>query len=251
MTTEPYVDRDDELGLFESMVGGYTRERILLIRAESGLGKSVLLRAFEERCPPEVLFVIVDFKGGGVTLAELLTRSCGALGWEHFPNLSARVNEFVRGGVNIQDNTTFGRTNIDIQLALAGPDEDTREWRRALLTEAFVADLRALGRVSLVFDTYNDCDPVVKRWFTSAFLARMIHCPHLTVVIAGQSVPEQATDWTSCCHEHTLREIACKYWYGFVADVQDAWVDAYYAIFAGHPIKMRQALMQASAVQRT
>lgn len=60
-----------------------------MIHAESGMGKSELLRELKSQFNKDVLHVFVDFKGGGLNLADILFNICDTLGWKEFPTLTS------------------------------------------------------------------------------------------------------------------------------------------------------------------
>jgi hypothetical protein len=204
------VNREEELALFERIVSGDTPERVLLVEAASGMGKSELLREYGQRRPPGVLYGVLDFKGGDVPdLAELFSRLCARLGWPRFPRLSAEIASLVKPSANISENKIIGRAEISV--ALSAPDEETRRFRRAALTEAFLADLCAAGQAILVFDTFNRCNSELAHW-VSGFIARACNTPRLTIIVAGQSVPEPTLEWESSCYRLTLNPITAEHW---------------------------------------
>lgn len=243
------VDRDEELALLDAMLTSQTLERILLICAESGWGKSILLREFEHRRPAHIPFVKLDFKSC-TGLTETFSHLCDALGWDHFPYFKAAIRAFVQPiQISIEHNVLVGQNQI--ALALGGPDEQTREARRSDLTNAFFADLRALGELLLLFDTFERGDETVKSWLTSSFLPRAHRSPQLFVVVAGQRVPEQAFDW-ECC-DLPLGPIAPEHWLIFAQSlgiqelnlelIRNCWHTHH-----GHTLRMAEAL-QAFAPQ--
>jgi hypothetical protein len=204
------VNRTEELALFADMATGATRERVLLVSAASGMGKSELLREFSARRPRKSLYGVIDFKGGDVPdVAELLSRLCSRLGWVRFQRLSAQISQFMRPSANINDNTIIGKAEISI--ALSAPDEESRSFQRKALTEAFLEDLLGSGPVILVFDTFNACDSELARWL-SGFLARACDASSLTIVVAGQSVPEPTLDWEASCRRLPLGPMAAEHW---------------------------------------
>ena len=206
--SRPRVDRDNELNLLLRLAQGETKTRIALIQAPSGMGKSELVLEFIARCSHDLPKVVVDFKGGGLNLADVFFHVCDTLGWEKFPHLTQAIRHLAQPvAVNVSGNFLVGQNEISV--ALSGPDEPTREARRAELTTAFVGDLRALGQVVLIFDVFEKCD-TLQSWFTSVFLPAAHRSPHLAVIIAGQSVPESTLMWE---HELlALKEIDPEHW---------------------------------------
>jgi hypothetical protein len=84
--------------------------------------------------------------------------------------------------------------------------------RRAALMDAFMADLRALDRVVLIFDTFEMCDKTLQAWLTY-LLPRVARSPQrLVVIIAGREVPKPSLEWESHCRIVSLEPIAPEYW---------------------------------------
>lgn len=238
------VNREEELKLFKRMASGETPERVLLVSASSGMGKSELLREFSRQRPQEALYAVLDFKGGDVPdLAELFSRLCTRLGWSHFSRLSAQIAPFVAPATNISENTIIGRAEISI--ALNAPDEETRKFRRVALTDAFLDDLRAAGRVILVFDTFNACDFELAHWL-SGFLARAYNTPSLTVIVAGQSVPEPTLEWEAHCHHLPLDPMTAEHWLHYAETIGLTvtldFIKGCWLAFNGHSLKIAELL---------
>lgn len=205
----PRVDREDELKLLHRIARSEGDSRIVLIHAESGMGKSELLREIKSQFKKDVLHVFVDFKGGGLNLADILFNICDTLGWKKFPALTSTIGNIVRPlTVNIKDNILIGQN--DIAVALNAPDQHTREMRRSEITMAFISDLRELKQITLIFDVFEKCDEYLQAWFSSVFLPAIHRSPQVSVIIAGQIVPEQTQMWE--CEQITLGEIAPEHW---------------------------------------
>jgi len=212
-TKRPRVDRENELNWLLNLAAGSTAPRIALVRATSGMGKSELLREFGRRCPATVRQVPIDFKGGGFSLAQVFFHVCDALGgWAHFQNLARAIKGVLAPAtVTITGNMQWGEN--DINVALGGPDEQTRDLRRSDLTHAWITDVRALGQVALVFDTFEKCDADLQRWLTSALLPAAHRSPQLLVVVAGQTMPDSSPMWE--CEEMELTAIAPEHWLAY------------------------------------
>jgi hypothetical protein len=219
MTRPPPVDRDQELDLLHRTITGKDAERILLISADGGMGKSELLRAFIARPPTDILLVPIDFKWGGIGLGELFFKVRDAIGSEHFPVLAGTVKRLVNPAtVNISGNYLLGQNQIDVALNVES-NEDARSALRATFTEAFFTDLRAAGRIVLVFDVFEACDPSVKVWLSGTFLPGVGRSPNLSVVIAGRNVPEPTLEWEGLCRVLTLPAIAAEHWHSYAKNL--------------------------------
>lgn len=206
---KPRVDRTEELELLNRLARGEENSRIVLIRAESGMGKSELLREIKSQFKSEVPHVFVDFKGGGLNLADILFNVCDTLGWKKFPALTSSIRNIVQPvNINIKDNILIGQN--DIAVALNASDQPTREMRRSEITMAFISDLRKLKQITLIFDVFEKCDEYLQSWFSSVFLPAIHRSPQISAIIAGQIVPEQTQMWE--CQQITLGEIAPEHW---------------------------------------
>jgi hypothetical protein len=212
------VDSEDEIKLFTDMVAGRTKQRVILIRAEGGMGKSELLREYNSHCPENAKLAILDFKDGSIPdLADLLSRLGLHIGWKHLRALAAHISKFTSPAANISDNRTIiGRTEINV--ALTAPDDETRKFLRAAMTDALVADLCSAGPIIIIFDTFNHCAPELAIWL-SGFLARSCTTPSLTVVVSGRDVPEPSLEWESHCYLIQLKPIASEHWHNYARQV--------------------------------
>lgn len=242
------ANREFELGLFDRMVAGETRERILLLQADGQFGKTTLLLAFERRCPGRVPCASLDLKGRSTGLHELLYRLCDHLGWDHFPRFRNCVQGL--GGVSVDRNVLIGWA--EIQVALTAPDEQERKARRAQLTQALFDDLRAWRkRLVLLFDTYEQADPEVQDWLAGPFLARARQTANLVVVVAGREVPVPTVEWEACCCHHCLGNVVeVSAWEEYARrrgwPVPRPWIEGYCAAVKGHPAQMEFLLTGAA-----
>jgi hypothetical protein len=136
------------------LLAGRSRERILLYEGASGLGKSAIVRQAAIYAGKLGISVVqVDFKGGGVDVESVLG---------HFDlELSQRLPNFSRNGAN--------------------------------KTHLLRKDLRGLRQPVLVIcDSYEDCveNKTVVEWLNQQFLREVETALGLSVIIAGQKVPD-------------------------------------------------------------
>jgi hypothetical protein len=243
MAREIQVDREEELDIFNNMLSGKTEERILLIEAKSGMGKTILLGEYGRNKPKTIGFAKIDFKGGGTSVAELFYRLRDKLGGgTNFPHLGKELKGVLNPSIDIGRNLIVGKNQIDTYLS--GPDEQEREMRLSALTDAFFADMRAFGKLLLMFDTYEKCDPSVKKWISDSFLSRVQTSPNIFVVIAGQEVPEENLEWD--CIGMKLKGITHSYWHEYAKSrgmtIHLEYIRACCDIYEGHPLKMKNYL---------
>jgi len=134
MKNLPLANRKPELQLFVKMLAGQTPTRILLVEAASGVGKTDLLAQFRRECHPHHYVVMVDLKAAERGIAYFFWRVREDLGHAHFVLFAQAMHQIIYGNVNIANNWTFGKSEIDI--ALAG-DEKTRGFLITLCTRRF------------------------------------------------------------------------------------------------------------------
>jgi len=201
-----HVDRENELKLFRSMVGGDGDSHILLIQAESGMGKTSLLGEFwrASRSSPRSH---INLKRTTYSVEEILTQLVDDFGGSAaFPTYSRRLEQdFARAG----DLTISGSRlrDVSVHQTVAGPD---RELRQGVLTDALLQDLRdqPLGDAAVViFDTYEEAGQEVKDWLSGRFLRLARTLRWLVIVIAGQRVPEPELGWDEWSLRQTLRPL--------------------------------------------
>jgi hypothetical protein len=204
-----HVDRVEELARFEAMIAGTGTAHVLLIQAEPGMGKSSLLREFWDKSAAHSRFR-VDFKPRthsveGV-LGELSSQNRPA-----FTRFYERLERVTEGGPLVyMNNTDISRSQLDIRLQRPDSTEE-RELRRQVLTQAFFSDLVDANpqhrTTVMVFDTYEAANEEVKDWLTRLLLTGVRGYRWLTVVVAGQTIPQLGIGWDDWVLEQTLRPL--------------------------------------------
>lgn len=243
MKRESPVDGEEELEIFNTMLSGKTEERILLIEAQSGMGKTILLGEFVHRKPKRFTFAKVDFKGGGTSISELFFRLRDKLGRSaKFPNLEKELKNVLNPSIDIKSNVMVGKNHIDAYLSAR--DEQEREMRLSSLTEALFTDLRTFENLLIIFDTFEKSDDSVEKWITDFFLSRIQNSPNVFVVIGGQKVPEDNFEWD--CIKRSLKGIPPEHWTKYVNSkgmkIHDEYIRACCKIFGGHPLNIKTHL---------
>jgi hypothetical protein len=180
--------------------------RILLLRGESGSGKTSLLTHCQAGIPATARHVSIQLRGSTVDVAEIFYRAGRAVSWEWLKQFTGQVAQLQQAAsVKIDRNWLLGINN-HINVALQADSPQDRSYRRAALTEAWFEDVQALPEPFLVvFDTYEAATAEIQEWLSGPFLARVATADAVRVVIAGQSVPDKHNiEWGNCCHEHHL-----------------------------------------------
>ncbi|MEH1952169.1 hypothetical protein [Nostoc sp.] len=211
------ANRTQELLLFNRMVEGSVANRVLLIKAESGLGKTSLLIRFKHTLSTKnTLCVEMDLKSAQRGISYVFSRIRKVLGEQHFPCLNAAVERYLRSGIEVSDTTIIGKDN-QFSVVLSNVDESTRNFRLTELREAFFHDLQRIPqKLVFLFDTYEKAPQELADWLEGEFLADVVDTPKLIVVIAGQRIPQATIEWMDlhhcCCLEAILDREA---WYEY------------------------------------
>ena len=215
MTRPLHIDREKEIAFFEAVLAGQTEGRILLVEGESSWGKSILLREFIRCKPKDFHFADIDFKAGGTSLTEFLSRICDKLGQERFPCLREELHNISHGPFNIMRNLMVGRNRIS--LFVPQRDEQENQARISALTDTFFSDVRKIGKAIIILDTFEKANENIQKWLTDAFLPRVQLSPNLYVVIGGQRIPELSMEWQ--CEHILLGGISHEYWYQYAVSL--------------------------------
>jgi hypothetical protein len=214
-----FANRTRELHLFEQMLGRQVRERILLVEAPSGYGKTGLMGRFEILCSQGIYPVLIDLKGAQAGIAFVFSRIQRVLGKKRFPNFNAQIDRFLHSGVEIQNNLLTGEGS-QIQVILNVPPEE-RRYRLTQLQQVFFEDLERFDRpIAFILDTYNGATEELAGWIESPFLAEVALNPKLFAIVAGQIIPQPTIEWQNLHHRCKLdRIMEREAWYGYVKDV--------------------------------
>ncbi|MFM7602071.1 MAG: hypothetical protein ACKO7R_12875 [Pseudanabaena sp.] len=129
------ANRTREVEFFKKMLRGEIAQRILLIQAASGMGKTSLLTEFASLCPvyaEAAILVKIDLKSAQTGIAYIFSRMQKRLGEEKFINFNRALNNFLSGGVEVSDNQIEGTEN-QIQVILNAESEEARNFRLSKL----------------------------------------------------------------------------------------------------------------------
>ncbi len=219
MTQKHFANHTRELHLFEQMLRGQVQERILLIEAPSGYGKTGLMGRFQGLCIQKIHPVVIDLKGAEAGIPFVFSRIQRALGKKHFPNFNAKIDRLFNSGVQIQNNRLTGEgSNIQVILDVL-PEE--RKYRLTQLQEVFFEDLERFEHpIAFILDTYNGATEELAGWIQSSFLHEVALNKKLFAIVAGQIIPQPMIEWQNEYHHCKLdRIMEREAWYGYVKDV--------------------------------
>jgi len=212
------ANRKSEIELFNKMVNRNMEEKILLIRSESGFGKSYLLKHFKDSLSTNIPCILMALKTANMGILSIFHYTIRCLGVEKFPSLSSALNNYrSNSGVEVSNTTMLGRDNqLRVELSYNN-DELTRRLRLIELQEKFFEDLRKISKtVVLLFDSYEEAPSEVKDWLGGDFLTQVAHAEKLIVVIAGQTIPKPTIEWVYLSKQNYLEAILdTNTWYNY------------------------------------
>lgn len=209
------ANRTREIQQFLSLINRECIQRIFLVEAPSGYGKTSLLMRFETECPSSIMSAWVDLKAAQAGAPYIFSRIRKKLGVAELPVFDEIVREFIdrkgeseRQGLRDQES--------QLQSILNVQDEDSRSFLLTELRKAFFMDLENLPYPVLLFlDTFNAAPETLANWLSEEFLTGVSDSENIFVVLAGQKVPEPCGEWKRF---HSL----CRL--GNISEV-DAWQD--------------------------
>uniref|UniRef100_UPI0040562631 ATP-binding protein n=1 Tax=Candidatus Electronema sp. TaxID=2698783 RepID=UPI0040562631 len=197
----------EERAAFARLWERQCRERILLLRGQSGCGKTSLLKHCRQSAQPEKVFLIfVDCKRDGINPAEVFSLAADHAGRNRLPAFSQCLRQH---NVEIRDNQIEGNSN-QISVVLGGGSEQERKERLVWLTNAWLEDISQFDRpLLLVVDTYEKAGADLQSWLRSLLVRLPRACKPLRIVLAGQEVPDTNTgeEWADCCCERELNGV--------------------------------------------
>jgi len=238
-----HVDRDEELRLFDDVLAEHRPERVLLFEGASQTGKSTLLDEFRKR-RGNCRWALVNFKSMAYGAVEFLGELADALNPIVFDQFRATCTRLAAGAVvTISGNRLIG-AQVDVVLGVL--DEGQRQAQRAVLTEAFFADLRqAYAPVVIAIDTFEKAASDVQPWVGGVFLLRALRTPDVVVIVSGQSVPALDREWDECCCRCHLKGLRPEDWHEYAqrvgAPVSQETAIAFHHLFDGIPGEMEKA----------
>lgn len=197
------ANRVNEVAFFKRMVMGEESQRILLVQAESGYGKTGLMGRFASECPKSTIAVDIDLKDARDSgILYVFRRARKLLGKEYFSEFDCIIEQFqpCRHAINVQGNRLRGDGN-QIKVVLQGVSAEERQERLDCLQEAFFEDLSAYpSPIVFILDTFNAATTELQEQIAGRFLVNVADNRRLRAVVAGSKVPQPSSTWQR--HHH-------------------------------------------------
>lgn len=197
---QPVINLEAERAAFTHIVSGEDAQtRLLLVHGEAGMGKSHLVRVYEQIAETrQRKTIFVDLK------EQLSVELCLA-------NIVSKL-----GGLD--DFQRYNSAKMESLKAVNVPDES--KWE--LLTAHFFADLKqyqAASQIILIFDAYDREKPEesFKRWLTAILLPQLASQTRLVVVIAGQEKVAPPRELMRCHQNFPLTGVSVEKYQDYAA----------------------------------
>lgn len=207
-----YVDREEERRLFREMISGRTPIHILLMEAEKGMGKTILLDQFWQ-ISEGFKRARVDFKDPSYTMGKILGEIRDQYGRQSFPIFHTECRSVLsQFGHDVTHNALICPA-IDVRLTKISGDE-LRNYQR-LITNAFLADLETIREkdqpVVMLFDNFQKASVSTKTWITELLIDEIRRYPWLVCVVTGRERPLIPASDSSWCLQHTLQPLSVEH----------------------------------------
>jgi hypothetical protein len=219
------VDRDKEREIFAQMIENQTTFHILLIEAESGMGKTTLLNEYLELSEGLKTANVNLKQARNFTLGDILAEICHGYGpVSQFTAFTDKCTEILD-----RANRSF-RSPDQVFTVINGLMDELREQypikyknNRRELTDAFLADLNVMHEavqhpLLLIIDSYELAFDPVKEWIEEDLCIQSRWKPWFICVIAGIQTPQTAIhDW---CEKHTLQGLSPEHVREYILSVK-------------------------------
>ncbi|MCP4421918.1 MAG: ATP-binding protein [Chloroflexi bacterium] len=203
----PLANYQDEQAQFQKLLEPTSTQRILMFHGESGSGKSRLLEWCVEQVPTHMRYLSVQLRGSDTNAAHILYRLGRSIGWERLNTFTQHIAHLLQTP-EANGQRTFPEMRRHLSGLLQKAEPSLRKQHRASVTDAWFADVTTFrSPLLLILDTYEKRTTELDQWFSQQFLPWVADTSAMRVLVAGQNVPEQSSDWRHCCSIHQLQGV--------------------------------------------
>jgi hypothetical protein len=211
-TERPYVNRDEERRLFREMISGQSDTHILLMEAEGGMGKTVLLDQFWDMSG-RLQRARINLKDASHTMDRVLRELCDQYGTEAFTMFHEVCFDLLRElGQEVKHVAMLWSA---LNLRLTSMEGEKRRKYQQLITAAFLANVESIREgdepVVMLFDNFQLVSEPTKAWLAEQLISEIQHHPWLVCVITGRETPRIDTEETNWCLQQTLQPLSIEH----------------------------------------
>lgn len=245
------VDRDEEKQRFRDIVTKQSPVRVLLIEAESGMGKSVLIQDFlkTEACFRHAL---IDFKNASISFGDFLFKIRSQLGQNNFTMFDTICRDILQRA-NAPLLPTLLPSQLDGVLQRARDDDDHDQQMRQIF-DALSSDLASLARttgkpVVILIDTFEGASESLQSWIGRVLVPRISSAEDVVWIITGQHTPAVELGDANWLLRQRLKPLAPEHCREYLMQIKIEWEEVLIKYIAkvsdGKPKKL-QALAKAA-----
>lgn len=204
-----------ERQILEDILEPFNSKKIVVIKGQSGIGKSTLLDYYLEKY--RNITTRVDCRYGNIDINHILLKIEQFYQEENLKNFINTWEKFEQNenhlNLAVNGNSLSGNENqMHINLVLQQQqDKEKSNFLRAMgLTRALFFDLQHIDKpLILIVDTFNNLNRETKIWLESVFLSYVINSKNLKVIIASQEWLEgvNGIEWGYSCERCELKGI--------------------------------------------
>ena len=215
------ANRKRELALANQIMRRECEQRILLIEAASGFGKTHLLTQIRRDCAtisPKPLLVSFDLKAderGLDYVYETIYRQLE----NQAKNLDVTAifaayheqtqqQQAYHVSVNVNKNTVLGKQNVFVQLPEATQTQlASLAAARERAFFAAIAQLSDCQPLVMLIDNLNTREGTLEKWIEDVLLQQIAMMPQVTLIVAGHVMPSHSMVWDDFCERIQLPAI--------------------------------------------
>ncbi len=220
LTLRPIANRKPELEIFTQILRGSRIQRILLIKASAGLGKTELLQEFKvESFLNDIRAISIDLKRTEQGIPFFLKSIYQELEQENFQQFTNCLSSILGGQINLESETI-----LEILENALNVDTNLRKTRFERVKKAFFTDLKAISKpMVFLIDTFDQAESEMKGLIEEDFLKAAVGGHQLVIVVAGREVPDHNNiEWGECSHFSELQAIEKpEDWYDYIITVTE------------------------------
>ncbi len=261
-----FVNRKGEFELFKQILEGKIEKNILCFKADSEMGKSLLLDEFFSHCESsDIPCILTDFKE--VAFEKILVdffRKIYDIMRPHseltdfLKHINFTYVEYLKANNSkkegwIKEEFKWYQEKAEVTplsqkiLAILRFHKDGDHYP-GWLAEALINDLsKHPKQLVMMFDTFNNPEDIPEKWLVDWILTKAPSIDRVVIIIAGQKKPKKNRDWAKYYESQELGGIMdAKEWQEVYPDIPIDHIELSCVLTNGKPKEMVSVLKKIS-----
>ena len=203
----PLANYKEEQKQFQELIEDLSSKRILMFKGESGSGKTRLVEWCISQIPSHMRYLSVQLRSSDTTISHILYRLGRSIGWDRLNTFTQHIATLSKK-VEIEGNNWRLEIREHLDKLLQVENLERRKHFRDSITNAWFEDAKTFHTpILLILDTYEEATSELDQWFCQYFLPWIVDIYSVRVLVAGQTVPQQSSDWSYCCNYSPLKGV--------------------------------------------